>query len=96
MLNVDSSKLKLQAEKIIAEAQTEFKARMSTSEQAFNLRILYKISLHFSQTIAQICDSLKRSFSLCNDLCSGTSLATQENASGFEKNTRLYTQEKQK
>ena len=40
MLKVILSRLKLQAEEIIAEEQTGFRAGRSTTEQIFNLRIL--------------------------------------------------------
>ena len=40
MLNIILNRLKLQAEKIIAEEQEGFRAGRSTTEQIFNLRIL--------------------------------------------------------
>ena len=49
MLKIILSRLKPQAEEIIAEEQAEFRARRSTTEQIFNVRVLCAIYLQRQQ-----------------------------------------------
>ena len=51
MLKILLNRLKPQAEKIIAEEQAGFRARMSTTEQIFNLRILCEKYLQHQQDL---------------------------------------------
>ena len=54
MLKIILNRLKSQAEKIIAEEQTGFRAGRSTTEQIFNLRIFCKNYLQHQQDLYHI------------------------------------------
>ena len=54
MLKTILNKLKLQAEKIIAEEQAGFRAGRSTTEQIFILRILYEKYLQHQQDLYHV------------------------------------------
>ena len=59
MLKIIQNRLKPQAEKIIAKEQTGFRAGRSTTEQIFNLRILY---LQRQQDIYHVFIDFKKAF----------------------------------
>ena len=63
MLKIILNRLKLQAEKIIAEEQAGFRAGRSTTEQIFNLRILCKKSLQHQQDLYHVFIGFKKAFS---------------------------------
>ena len=54
MLKNTLNRLKLQAEKTFAEEQAGFRARRSTTEQIFNLRILCEKSLQHQQVLCHV------------------------------------------
>ena len=54
ILKIMLNRLKPQAEKIIAEEQTGFRAGRSTTEQTFNLRILYEKYLQHKQDLYHV------------------------------------------
>ena len=54
--------MKPQAEKIIAEEQTGFRAGRSTTEQTFNLRILYEKYLQHQQDLYHVFTDFKKAF----------------------------------
>ena len=62
MLKIILNRLKPQAEKIIAEEQTGFRARRSTTEQIFNLRILCEKYLQRKQDLYQVFIDFKKTF----------------------------------
>ena len=62
MLKIILNRLKPQAEKIIAEEQTRFSARRSTTEQVFNLRILSEKYLQHQQDLYHVFVDFKKAF----------------------------------
>ena len=62
MLKVILNKLKPQAEKIIVEEQAGFRAGRSTTEQIFNLRILYEKYLQHQQDLYHVFIDFKKAF----------------------------------
>ena len=56
------NRLKPQAEKIIAEEQAGFRAGRSTTEQIFNLRILYEKYLQHQQNLYHVFTDFKKAF----------------------------------
>ena len=62
MLKVILNRLKLQAEEIIAEEQAGFRARISTTEQIFNLRILCEKFLQHQQNLYHVFIDFKKAF----------------------------------
>ena len=61
MLKVILNRLKPQAEEIIAEEQTGFRAGRCTTEQIFNLRILFEKSLQHQQNLYHVFTDFKKS-----------------------------------
>ena len=62
MLKIILNRLKPQAEKIIAEEQAGFRAGRSTTEQIFNLRILYEKYLQHQQDRYHVFIDFKKAF----------------------------------
>ena len=62
MLKIILDRLKLQAEKIIAEEQADFRAGRSTTEQTFDLRILCEKYLQHQQDLYHVFIDFKRAF----------------------------------
>ena len=62
MLKVILNRLKPQAEEIIAEEQTGFRAGRSTTEQIFNLRILCEKYLQHQQNLYHVFIDFKKAF----------------------------------
>ena len=62
MLKIILSRLKPQAEKIIAEEQAGFKAGRSTTEQIFNLRILCEKDLQQQQDLYHVLIDFEKAF----------------------------------
>ena len=62
MLRILLNRLKLQAEKIIAEEQAGFRPRRSTKEQIFNLRILCEKYLQHQQDLYHVFIDFKKAF----------------------------------
>ena len=62
MLKVILNRLKPQAEEIIAEEQTGFSAGRSTTEQIFNLRILFEKYLQQQQNLYHVFTDFKKAF----------------------------------
>ncbi|WP_419614994.1 RNA-directed DNA polymerase, partial [Thiolapillus sp.] len=62
MLKILLNRLKPQAEKIIAEEQAGFRARMSTTEQIFNLRILCEKYLQHQHYLYHVFIDFKKAF----------------------------------
>ena len=62
MLKIILNRLKPQAEKIIAEEQAGFRAKRSTTEQIFNLRILCQKYLQHQQDLYYVCIDFKNAF----------------------------------
>ena len=62
MLKITLNRLKLQWEKIIAEEQAGFRARRSTTEQIFNLRILCEKYLQHQQDLYHVFIDFKKAF----------------------------------
>ena len=62
MLKIILSRLKPQAEKIIAEEQAGFRAGRSTTEQIFNLRILCENYLPHQQDLYHVFIDFKKAF----------------------------------
>ncbi|WP_419624584.1 RNA-directed DNA polymerase, partial [Thiolapillus sp.] len=62
MLKIILSRLKPQAEKIIAEEQAGFRAGRSTIEQIFNLRILCEKYLQHQQDLYHVFIDFKKAF----------------------------------
>ena len=62
MLKIILNRLKPQAEKIIAEEQTGFRAGRSTTEQTFNLRILCEKYLQHQQGFYHVFIDFKKAF----------------------------------
>ena len=62
MLKIILNKLKPQAEKIIAEEQTGFRAERSAIEQIFNLRILCEKYLRHQQDLYHVFIEFKKAF----------------------------------
>ena len=62
MLKIILNRLKLQAEKIIAEEQAGFRAGRSTTEQIFFLRILCEKYLQHQQDLDHVFIDLKKAF----------------------------------
>ena len=62
MLKVILNRLKTQAEKITAEEQAGFRAGRSTTEQIFNLRILYEKYLQHQQDLYHVFIDFKKAF----------------------------------
>ena len=62
LLNVILSRLRPQAENIIAEEQAGFRVGRSTSEQIFNLRMLCEKYTHHQQYLYHICIDFKKAF----------------------------------
>ena len=62
MLKIILNKLKLQAEKIIAEEQAGFRAGRSTTEQIFNLRILCEKYPQRQQDLYHVFTDFKKAF----------------------------------
>ena len=62
MLKVILNRLKPQAEEIIAEEQAAFRARRSTTEQIFNLRILCEKYLQHQQKLYHVFIDFKKAF----------------------------------
>ena len=54
------NRLKLQAEKIIAEEQADFRAGMSTTEQIFKLRIVCEKYLQHQQDLSHVVINIKK------------------------------------
>ena len=64
MLEILLNRLKAQAEKIIAEEQTGFRAGRSTTEQIFNLRILCEKYLQQQQDLGRVFIDFKKVFNM--------------------------------
>ena len=64
MLKIIPNRLKPQAEKIIAEEQAGFRARRSTTEQIFNLRILCEKYLQHQQDLYHVLTDFKTAFNM--------------------------------
>ena len=62
MLKIILSRLKPQAEKIIAEEQAGFRAGRSTTEQIFNLRIFCEKYLQHQQDLCHVFIDFKKAF----------------------------------
>ena len=62
MLKIILNRLQLQAEEIIAEEQAGFRARRSTTEQIFNLRILCEKYLQHQQNLYHVFIDFKKTF----------------------------------
>ena len=62
MLKIILNRLKPQAEKIIAEEQAGFRAGRSTTEQIFNLRILWEKYLQHQQDLYHVVIASKKAF----------------------------------
>ena len=62
MLKIILSRLKPQAEKIIAEEQAGFRAGRNTTEQIFNLRILCEEYIQHQQDLFHVFIDLKKAF----------------------------------
>ena len=62
MLKVVLNRLKPQAEEIIAEEQAGFRAGRNTTEQIFNLRILYEKYLQHQQNLYHVFIDFKKVF----------------------------------
>ena len=62
VLKIILNRLKLQAEKIIAEEQAGFRAERSTTEQIFNLRILCEKYLQHQQDFYHVFIDFKKAF----------------------------------
>ena len=62
MLKIMLNRLKLQAEKIIAEEQAGFRAGWSTTEQIFNLRILCEKYLQHQQDLYHVFIDFQKAF----------------------------------
>ena len=62
MLTIILNRLKSQAEKIIAEEQAGFRAGGSTTEQIFNLRILFEKYLQHQQDLYHVFIDFKKAF----------------------------------
>ena len=62
LLNVILNRLRPQAENIIAEEQAGFRVSRSTSEQIFNLRILFEKYTHHQQYLYHIFIDFKKAF----------------------------------
>ena len=62
MLKIILNRLKPQAEKIIAEEQTGFRAGRSTTEQIFNLRVLCEKYLQRQQDLYHVLIDFKKVF----------------------------------
>ena len=62
MLKIMLNRLKPQAEKIIADEQAGFRAGRSTTEQIFNLRILYEKYLQHQQDLYHVFIDFKKAF----------------------------------
>ena len=62
MLKIILNRLKPHAEKIIAEEQAGFRARRSTTEQIFNLRILCEKYLQHQQDLYHVFIDIKKAF----------------------------------
>ena len=62
MLKVIVNRLKPRAEEIIAEEQAGFRARRSTTEQVFNLRILCEKYLQHQQNLYHVFTDFKKAF----------------------------------
>ena len=62
MLKIILNRLKPQVEKIIAEEQAGFRAGRSTTEQIFNLRILYEKYLQHQQDRYHVFIDFKKAF----------------------------------
>ena len=62
MLKIILNRLKAQAEKIIAEEQAGFRAGRSTTEQIFNLRILFEKHLQHQQDLYHVFIDFKKAF----------------------------------
>ena len=62
MLKIILNRLKPQAEKIIAEEQADFRAGRSTTEQIFNLQMLYEKYLQHQQDIYHVFIDFKKAF----------------------------------
>ena len=64
MLKIILNRLKPQVEKIIAEEQAGFRAGRSTTEQIFNLRILYEKYLQHQQDPYHVFIDFKKAFDI--------------------------------
>ena len=64
MLKIILNRLKLQAEKIIAEEQAGFRAGRSTTEQIFNLQILNEKYLQHQQDLYNVFIDFKKAFDM--------------------------------
>ena len=62
MLKIILNSLKPQVAKIIAEEQAGFRAGSSTTEQIFNLRILYEKYLQHQQDLYHVFIDFKKAF----------------------------------
>ena len=62
MLKIILNRLKPQAENIIAEEQTGFRAGRSTTQQIFNLRILCEKYLYHQQDLYHVFIDFKKAF----------------------------------
>ena len=62
VLKIILNRLKPQAEKIIADEQAGFRAGRSTTEQIFNLRILYEKYLQHQQDVYRVLIDFKKAF----------------------------------
>ena len=60
MLKVILNRLKSHASEIIAEEQAGFRARRSTTEQIFNLKILYEEHLQHQQNLYHVFTNFKK------------------------------------
>ena len=76
MLKIILNRLKLQAEKIIAEEQVGFRAGRNTTEQIFNLRILCEKYLQHQQDFYHVFVDFKKAF---NRVWHGALWATMKN-----------------
>ena len=64
MLKIRLNRLKPQAGKIIAEEQAGFRAGRSTTEQIFNLHILYEKYLQHQQDLYRVFIDFKKAFDM--------------------------------
>ena len=62
MLKIILNRLKPQAEKIIAEKQAGYRAGRDTTEQIFNLRILYEKYIQHQQDLYHVFIDFKKAF----------------------------------
>ena len=62
MLKIILNRVKTQEEKIVAEEQAGFRAGRSTTEQIFNLRILYEKYLQHQQDLYHVFVDFKKAF----------------------------------